>query len=222
MERPGAVQDDVRESAKTRRTSRRTDMANFSDKELALSRIYAEALLDLAKGDGSAASLAEELRDLVAFVAANPDFARFLYSPTVDEDVRQQSLEKTLRGRASDLLVNTMQVLNRRGRLSLLPALEHSFRLVLEESQQRAFAMVRSASPLTDEQRRRLRETLRQKLNKEVDLVEHLEPDLLGGLVVQVGDSKFDMSAATQLRRIAARLAERASHEIHSGRAYVQ
>ena len=68
----------------------------------------------------------------------------------------------------------------------------------------------------------RLKSVIAEHTGHTVDLVERVDEDLLGGLIVAIGDNKFDMSVATQLRRVGSALQERASREIHAGRTLVE
>ena len=77
---------------------------------------------------------------------------------------------------------------------------------------------VRSAVPLPNDQRDRLREQLRSTYHKEPLLETAVDPELLGGLVVQVGDWQYDSSVRRQLEILKNQLIERSSYEIQSGR----
>jgi F-type H+-transporting ATPase subunit delta len=77
---------------------------------------------------------------------------------------------------------------------------------------------VRSAVPLDDAGRERVRGAVRKRTGLEPRLIERVEPSLLGGLVVRVGDVKFDTSLSNQLERMRQALLERATSEIIQGR----
>ncbi|HNQ22892.1 MAG TPA: ATP synthase F1 subunit delta [Phycisphaerae bacterium] len=197
-------------------------MGSTSDTETGLAQVYSGSLLALAQERNQAESVAEELHGLTSLLAANPQWGAFLVSPTVDTLARAAAIERVFRGRVSDLVVNALQVLNRKGRLAILERLVEAYDLALEQLRGRVLAQVHSAVPLSDALRRRLQEVVTRYAGCEADLVETVVPELLGGLVVRVGDQKIDMSLATQLRRLAERLTVRASLEIHSKRAYVE
>jgi len=75
-------------------------------------------------------------------------------------------------------------------------------------------AMVTTATPLTDEQRERVTDVMQRRTGKNVSLSERVEPDLLGGIVVQVGDERIDGSLQRRLAEMRAMLHERASQEV--------
>ncbi len=197
-------------------------MPKVADQQLALARVYATAMLGLAQSQGEVDTLFSELRDFADRVEKDAELASFLSSPTVGVEARRNTVEKLFRGRRSDLFVDAMQVLNRKGRLSLITSVTEAYRLERETLQGRVEVHVRTAAPLTDKLRERLRDVVSRRTGKEPDLVETVDESVLGGLVVQIGDTKLDASVATKLRRLNKALRERASREIHHGRAYFE
>lgn len=189
----------------------------FNDKQRAVARVYAEAMLSLATGTGVADSLREELDAVAVMTRANPGFADFLANPAIDADERQVSLERMFRGKLSDLAVDSIQVVNRKGRSALLPAVAAEYRRVHDRHQRRIEVQVASAKPLTDDQRGRLAAAIEKRTGFAPTFDEKVDPSLLGGLVVRIGDEKTDGSAVTRLHNLTAALSERASREIHSG-----
>ncbi len=197
-------------------------MAAFTDQELAIGRVYAGAMLQLAEAAGVTDTLHDELQDLAGRVAIDAEFRTFLSSPMIDVAARRMTLEKLFRGRYSDLLVDALQVLNRKGRIGLIGAVAEGYRKSRDEVRGRVQVHVQSAVPLTGDHRDRIREVAQRRTGKAVELVETVDPSLIGGLVIRIDDEKLDVSVATKLRTLATLLMDRASREIHSGRVYVE
>lgn len=193
----------------------------FDDKQRAVARVYAVAMLSLATGSGSGTGVADSLREELDAVAAmtrsNPGFADFLANPVIDADERQVSLERMFRGKLSDLAVDSIQVLNRKGRSALLPAVAAEYRRVHDRHQRRIEVQVTSAKPLTDDQRGRLAAAIEKRTGFAPTFDERVDASLLGGMVVRIGDEKTDGSAVTRLHNLTEALLARASREIHSG-----
>jgi F-type H+-transporting ATPase subunit delta len=190
-------------------------MASIDQRLMGLARVYARAILALAVAQGEAEALLEELAALGRLVAREPAFADFLASPLVDVEDRRETLERVFRGRASDLLVDTLQVLNRKRRLGFLPAIAHVYRAELRQRQGLVDVKVRTAAPLPEPLRDRLRAALvRFTGGRRPELEETVDPALLGGIVVEVDGKKVDASLAARLRELGAALAQRASQEI--------
>ncbi|HWM93621.1 MAG TPA: ATP synthase F1 subunit delta [Thermoanaerobaculia bacterium] len=194
-------------------------MATVNDRELAIARIYSKAMLDLAEEQGEADNLLGELQEAVKFLGRSPEFEQFLGSPLVDDEDRSRTLERAFRGRASDLLVDSLQVVNRKGRLGLLRAIAEGYRI--EHSLVRGIveAHVRTAIPLSEALRARVRESVARYTGKQPRLIEKVDPSLIGGIVIDVEGRKIDGSVASKLRELGQALERRASEEIVRARA---
>jgi F-type H+-transporting ATPase subunit delta len=109
-------------------------------------------------------------------------------------------------------------VLAEHERLELLPQIAGLAEVLWETRQGRVHVEVRSAHPLSDDALGKIRAGLVESLKINPILVPRLEPDLIGGLVIRVGDTVYDSSLRTQLKSLETRLRERSLNEIQSGR----
>jgi F-type H+-transporting ATPase subunit delta len=191
-------------------------------REIGVPRVYAKAMLDLAAARDQADELLAELDDLGQIIAADPELGSFLSSPLVDGEQRAAALEKIFRRRASDLLVDALEVINRKGRLGLLPQIIAAFHAEYRDLHGLVDAQVTSAVPLTAKVRSRLAAVIAELTGKQPQLIERVDPAILGGLVVEVGGEKIDASLASRLHDVAGRLAQRATQELHRGGALVE
>jgi F-type H+-transporting ATPase subunit delta len=189
----------------------------IDNRELAVARVYARSLLALSEEDGIADQVQAELGGLAAQVATHAEISAFLASPLVGETHRAEALEAMFRGRLSDLLLDTLQVMNGKGRAGLLPALAAAFAEELDRLRGRVDVAVTTAIPLSDEFRERVRSVVAERSGKQPRLSESVDPEILGGMVLRIGDRKFDASVATQLRRMDQRLRDRLSGATFSG-----
>jgi F-type H+-transporting ATPase subunit delta len=182
-----------------------------------LTRNYAEALLN-ASGDQANAVL-EELEAIRSDVLqAHPRFAAILGSPSVSNDEKDRILTDTFEGKALPTVVNFLRVLNRHGRLGMLPSVTLQARATLDRRQNRKPVTVRSAVPLDEGQKAEVLARLASMTQATPVLTLEVDPSLIGGLVVQVGDDVYDASVRSRLERIRGRLIERKTHEIQSRR----
>jgi F-type H+-transporting ATPase subunit delta len=195
--------------------------ARIDDQELAVAGVYAGALLELAARLGREEDTLLELEQMVELLAAEEDFAAFLANPTVPFEQRRATIERTFRDRADDLVVNTLQVMNKRDRLGLLPALAEAYRERLDDRLGREHVEVRTAVPLTEVLRSRLKQVIASMTGRTIRLDETVDESLIGGLVVKIGDEKIDSSVQRSLALLGERLADRSSHEVQSTQAYV-
>jgi F-type H+-transporting ATPase subunit delta len=196
-------------------------MAKFTGNELPIGKVYAASLFQLAQQQGAGEAVRDELNELAAFVDGNQLFADFLSNPTVDVEARKNVIEKAFRGRLSDIVVDTLQVMNRGNRMVLVGALAAAFAGIHEERAGGVAVQVQTAVPLSDAARTRLQAVISKKTGKNAKIKESVDPNLLGGLVVRVGDDKLDGSVARKLAELLANMLDRASREIYSGREYV-
>jgi F-type H+-transporting ATPase subunit delta len=196
-------------------------MASVEDHQGGVPQVYAEALLAVAEEQGVADEVLAELDGLADLVAKDRELETFLASPLIESEVRTRTLEKLLRGRASDLLVDALQVINRKSRLALLPEIAAAYRQEHRKLRGRVQVFVTSAVPLDDAMRASLREAAARFSGKTAELFERVDPGLLGGMVVRVGDERIDSSVKTKLRELGGALLRRASLEVQSGSRYV-
>ncbi|MCS6976960.1 MAG: ATP synthase F1 subunit delta [Gemmatales bacterium] len=186
---------------------------------LRVAKVYAEALLNAAEKRNQAQEIWEELDSLVTDIfAAKPELEVFLSSGAIGRNAKENVLRKVFEGRASELFLNFLMVLNRHDRLNLLRAVRQSYRDLMNARARRIVVQVRTAAPMEEDQRQRLIDNIRESLHLEPVLEERVDPDLLGGLVLRVGDQMFDGSVRTRLLKLREKLRERSSHEIQSRR----
>jgi len=196
-------------------------MAKYNDDELAVAFVYARAMYDLAAEKSQVDALLEELKAVAALIEGRRDFADFLDSPTVNDEAKRKTLEKLFRGRCGDLLVDSLQVINRNDRQWFIGAVAEAFGMIDEERRGGIEVQVRTPIALSDAMRDRIRKVVAVKTNKKPRIVEVVDETLLGGLIIRIGDEKLDASVARKLAVLSNALLDRASREIHGGREYV-
>ena len=170
-----------------------------------LARVYAESLLVAAakQSPEAADAVGAELEAFVKALHASGGAAAFLVSPAVGKKKKAAALAPALEGHASNLLRGLVGVLAVNNRLGLLRSVSQAVRQLLDERAGRVRVKVTAAVALTDAQKAELKTNLKDILgNQEPVLDVRVDPDLLGGLVVQVGDSVIDTSVRSRLQSI--------------------
>lgn len=195
-------------------------MSKLDHNANAVADAYAKTLLELSEKQGNSDRVAEEFADFVEAMKSDAQFGEYMSSVMVDADARGKTLEKHFRGKMVDLLLSTLQVINRRGRGELVPLICERYHHWLGEHRNQVDVSVTSAVPLTEALRGKLNEAISHLTGKTSRLHEKVDASLLSGLVIRVGDDKLDTSAKRQLRNIFDRLRERASAELHGGRSH--
>jgi F-type H+-transporting ATPase subunit delta len=184
----------------------------------AVARVYADAYLNAAASVGVTNPLEEFASFQNDVLDPNPEFEQLLTSQFTSKDDKDGIIDRVVQPRASELFTHFLKVLNSNDRLDLLPAI---LRECIAEQERRAGQKrveVHSAVELTEAQQKAIRDQLKTVLNIEPILIAQTNPDLVGGLVIRVGDTIYDGSLKTRLKMLAHRLRERYLYEIQSGR----
>jgi F-type H+-transporting ATPase subunit delta len=184
-----------------------------------VARSYAEALVDAAAKSGREDEILDELESIAATTFdAKPEFAAIFESPTISPAVKDRVLAETFDGRVESMNLDFLRVLNRHARIDLLPLVVRSARAIVDKRRNRIHVKVKSAVPLDDDARSALVARLGELSRGTPVLHEEVDPALIAGLVVQIGDVVYDSSARNRLEQIRDHLIEGKLHEISSRR----
>ncbi|MGP0068530.1 MAG: ATP synthase F1 subunit delta [Isosphaeraceae bacterium] len=191
----------------------------LDDESIAVARRYAEAFVNAAEKEGGAGPALEEIAEIEADVLKPfPRFAEILSSARVPTAEKDRMLLALFDGRASGLVLRFLRVLNRHSRLDLLRAVHREAQAIWDRRNRRIPVKVRSAVPLDEAQLQSLRDRLARLVGGTPILNVSTDPALIGGLVVQVGDTLYDASVKSRLAQLRHRLIEGKTHEIQSRR----
>ena len=169
---------------------------------------YAKALADVALEQGAAEPVAKQLSAFGILYAESAELRNFLSSPAVSRQAKHGVLEKLL-GRlgASKILRNFLFVIADKHRTHILPEIIAAFEDEIRKRQGIAEAQVSSAVELSAAQKKELARKLERLTGSRVEAKYSLDPELLGGAVVRVGDTVYDGSVRHRLNQLRARLA---------------
>lgn len=174
-----------------------------------VARRYAKALFELAKAEDAVPTVREQLGAFSRTLQESDELRKVLFQPLHPVAQRRAVLEAvTRRLGATPLLASFYGFLVDQRRLVDFQAIQAEFERLADESEGLQRARVRSAAPLSDAQRERLRRALSGRVGAELELQVEEDPTLLGGVVAQVGDLVFDGSLRSQLERLRVNLAE--------------
>jgi F-type H+-transporting ATPase subunit delta len=190
----------------------------LDDSSRHIGRVYAEALFRAAESSNQTGEVLDELTALLALFRKDPGLELFLASAAIGQKRKEEAIRNAFAGRTSEVLTNFLLVLNSHGRLDSLHAIADAYRTLHDRKTGHVIVRVRSAVPLTDAERDRLRDDVRTVRGLQPVLQETVDPSLLGGMVVYVGDWVYDASVRTRLLEIRNHLIEESSHAIQSGR----
>ena len=165
---------------------------------------YASALFDLAREQRQINSVSRSLEALNQALVNSREFAELVASPIVSRDDAGNAFAALAPQLALDpITANFLGVLARNGRKKELPAIVRAFRRLASEHRGEVTAEVVSSRPLNDDQINRLKQQLRSRAGRDVNLDAQVDPSILGGIVVKLGSQRIDASIRTKLNRLA-------------------
>lgn len=139
---------------------------------------------------------------LLQDIWSDPVIRAYLEDVRLSKQKRLDRARQTLGSRISPLALNLVLLLLSRGRSSLIPYIVRRFEELQRARTEEVLAQVTSAQPLTGDQRRNLIDQLKRQTGQEVTLEEAVDPSIMGGLVIKIGDQLLDVSVAGAIRRL--------------------
>lgn len=174
-----------------------------------IARNYAETLLVLAERHGGADGLeafGQAAESLAALVQGDPRFKQFLETPRITPEQKKAALQQALGGRAPEMFVRFVMVLTDKRRQTLLPEIAAAYRALVDERMGRVRVQVTISHAPDDALQAEIGNSLADRLGKTVIPTFTVDPELLGGIVVRVGDQILDGSVRTRAAQLRRRL----------------
>ncbi|MBS0263465.1 MAG: ATP synthase F1 subunit delta [Planctomycetes bacterium] len=184
----------------------------------AVARVYADAFLNALPAEGVAEALSEYREFVDHVVAPDPRFGRLFASGMFTRDQKLALVDRVVAGRVSEFFANFLRVLVRHDRLDLLTLILAQAEIERERRTGQTRVQVISAQPLSVGALSSIRERLTQVLSITPIVETAVDPSLLGGLRIRVGDTVYDGSLRARFNQLRHRVRERSLHEIQSGR----
>ncbi|MEC0129262.1 F0F1 ATP synthase subunit delta [Paenibacillus pabuli] len=163
---------------------------------------YAKALFEVALEQKQVLEVEQELRTVVSAITGDAEIGKFIESPNISEEAKQNVLRTSLDGKVSEPVLKTVLLLIERGRVELLEALLNDYVKIEGESLGIADARVYSTYALNDEEQETVAREFGGRVNKKIRIENIVDPTLLGGLKVAIGDTIYDGSLAGKLERL--------------------
>ena len=164
-------------------------------------RVYANALFEAAQEQGKLEPVGEQLSQLVEAEREVPELRELLRNPQLDPRARRAALEDVL-GESDELLRNFLLVLSDKGRAGQLEEIAAEFERLVAEQEGVLSAELTTAVELSDDDERRLLRQIETASGRKVEATRHVDPGLIGGIVLQVGSHRLDASVRGRLDRL--------------------
>ncbi|ASN04070.1 F0F1 ATP synthase subunit delta [Virgibacillus necropolis] len=170
--------------------------------EAVVAKRYAEALFQLGTEKSTLDNLKEEASVLQEVFARNKKILTFLTHPRVKSDKKNQIITEVFQGFSGDM-VNTMKLLVERNRVELLPSIVDHFIDLSNEAKGISEATVYSVQALSGDEILKLEQTFAKRFQKKaIKLINKVDPSIIGGIKLRIGNTIYDGSISGKLKRI--------------------
>ena len=171
-----------------------------------IARRYAEALFEAAEDAGLAKEIGEQLEQLLRVLTTDRELDLAFRSPALTAHRRRQLLEECFQGQLHPYILNLCSLLWTKGREGSLPVVIAAYRQLLRKKEGLLTAELVSATKLTEEQLAPLKEALERRFGQPVYVESKVDPSLLGGVRVRVGNTVLDGSVRGHLNALRERM----------------
>jgi ATP synthase F1 delta subunit len=166
-----------------------------------IARVYSESLFEVAKEHGKLDRIRDELAQVADALEQNRDLAVFFFSPYFSTDEKEEGLKRAVED-ADPTLVNFLELLIEKHRMPVLFRVRRQFDALYDHEHKRLPVEVTSAVALDDSVVSALEQRVREQTGQNVQLASIVDPDILGGIVLRVGNSILDASIRHRLEQL--------------------
>ncbi len=188
----------------------------------AIGEIYAQALINVSRRQGVLAEVQEDVASISELYNAGGLFKDFIEAVDVPSDIQRQILEKMLSGKVNQLTLETLKSMALRNRLMFLHGFIDGFLAILARDSGQIPVELISAHELSGELAERLKSAVAQATGKAPNFKTKVDPSLIGGVRVKIGDTLIDASVEAQLEKICRHLKTRGTERVQKNMAAIE
>ena len=171
-------------------------------------RLYARALFEAAQESGRVEAVHRDLGAFAAAVEGSPELAAFLSNPQVESAAKIGVLGELSDG-ADELVHNFLRLLAGKGRAGQIPGIRDEFQALVDQAQGRVAVELTTAYELSDDEAASIVSQIERASGRTVEATRKVDPDLVGGMILQAGSLRVDASVRGRLERLRHELATR-------------
>jgi F-type H+-transporting ATPase subunit delta len=175
-----------------------------------LARVYGRSLFEVALEQGKLDELREQLAQFADALEAQRELAVFFFSPYFSSKEKREGLGRMLEG-ADPVLINFLELLIENHRMPVIFRIRHEYQRLRDEENRMLPVEITSAIELDQATTENLGRTIGERAGRKVTLAARVDPDILGGIVVRVGNSILDASIRNRLEQLRRHVAQGAS-----------
>jgi F-type H+-transporting ATPase subunit delta len=166
-----------------------------------LGQVYARALFESAKEHGVLDEIHEQLGIWADALAANKDLQTFFFSPRFSTSEKKDAIRRIIDG-GDERFLNFLELLAERHRLPVTFRIRRTFEDLWKEEHKLLSVEVTSAVELDEALVRSIGDRIEERTGRSIELTSHVNPDIIGGLVLRVGNKVLDASVQGRLQRL--------------------
>jgi F-type H+-transporting ATPase subunit delta len=170
--------------------------------EIQVASRYAKSLIDLAGEQNAVEPIRKDIELFLETCKENPQLQAILKNPIISLDKKANILDGLFAGKVHDMILSFFKIVIRKGRSEILFATAKEFTNQYNILKNVVSATVTSASPLSPENISQIEEVVKQSTKGEVILTSIVDPKLIGGFILKVGDKQFDTSISSKLNKL--------------------
>jgi F-type H+-transporting ATPase subunit delta len=175
-----------------------------------LAQVYGRSLFEVARETGKLDELREQLNQFADALNTNHELTVFFFSPYFSTKEKQESLGRLLDG-AEEAFINFLELLIESHRMPVIFRIRQQYEKLWEEENRTLPVEITSAIELDAATTESLGRTIGERAGRKVKLAAHVDPDIVGGIIVRVGNSILDASIRTRLEQLRRQVAQGAS-----------
>lgn len=165
-----------------------------------VSERYAQALLELVSDNLSKEDILKELLDITESVKGSGDLNKVMTSPVISDDEKKNVISKLFENTTNKVILNFLKLLVDKNRFSMLESITKEYKNEINRLNNLLSINVTSAIDLTEDEKSAIKDKLSNILNKNIELEWATNPDIIAGLVFEVGDNIIDNSLRHKLQ----------------------
>jgi F-type H+-transporting ATPase subunit delta len=166
-----------------------------------IAQVYARSLFEVAKENDELDEIHEQLGEFADALSENRELQVFFFSPYFSSQEKKEGVEKVIDG-GNEHFVNFLQLIAERHRMPALFRIRREFDAMWREENKLLEVRITSAIDLDDELVKSIGQRIEEQTGKQIDLDANVDPDVLGGLVLRVGNMVMDASVRGRLERL--------------------
>ena len=166
-----------------------------------IARVYGDALFEVAKEAGNLDEVHEQLGQFADALDENRELQIFFFSPYFSSEEKRDGIAKVVSGGDAEL-VNFLELLAEKHRMPAIFRIRHHVDELWAEENRRLEVRLTSAVPLDEKVVERVGKEIERKTDKKIDLESDVDEDILGGLVLRVGNMVLDASLRAKLEKL--------------------